>query len=186
MQPSHAAATRFHVSWATTQDEVREAQRLRHAVFAVEMGARLERPPGTPHGHDCDAFDDHAEHLLVRAAGSGDGAARGPVVGTYRVLTSGAARRAGGFYSETQFDCRALAGLRPRLLELGRSCIAPPFRTGGTILALWSALGDFMRVQRLDLAFGSASIPLRDGARRRRRHSGTSSRRCIWRRRSAA
>ena len=51
------------VRWARHQDEVRAAQRLRHAVFAGEMGARLATP--VP-GHDIDLFDDFCEHLLVR------------------------------------------------------------------------------------------------------------------------
>jgi hypothetical protein len=49
------AATGIEVLWARHQDEVREAQRLRHAVFAGEMGARLQTP--LP-GHDIDLFDD--------------------------------------------------------------------------------------------------------------------------------
>lgn len=35
----------FEVLWARHQDEVREAQALRHRVFAQEMGARLRPPP---------------------------------------------------------------------------------------------------------------------------------------------
>jgi len=38
----------IQVSWAKHQDEIREAQRLRYAVFATEMGARL---PQTVPGH---------------------------------------------------------------------------------------------------------------------------------------
>lgn len=163
MQAPSRPAVRLHVSWALTPEHVREAQRLRHAVFAVEMGARLPAMPGAAAGHDCDRFDAHAEHLLVRACIDAQDPVEAPVIGTYRVLTPAAARRAGGFYSETQFDCRALDALRPRMLELGRSCIAPEHRTGGTILALWSALADFMRLHGLDHAFGSASVPLRGG-----------------------
>ena len=45
---------------------MREAQRLRHQVFAVEMGARLSPVNGTPEGHDADLFDPYCEHLIVR------------------------------------------------------------------------------------------------------------------------
>ena len=51
--------------WARHADEVRAAQRLRWRVFAEELGARLSPPPGTPPGHDVDAFDGHCEHLRV-------------------------------------------------------------------------------------------------------------------------
>ena len=78
-----ASAARFpvgkiSVGWARHQDEVRQAQRLRYRVFALEMGATL---PRTLPGHDIDLFDDFCEHLLVRDAASQE------VIGTYRVLT---------------------------------------------------------------------------------------------------
>lgn len=158
--PSNSAF-RLVASWADSHEDLRAAQRLRHRVFAGEMGARLRAQPGTPEGHDADRFDAHCAHLLVRAHGRGDGAAQ--VVGTYRVLTPDAARRAGGFYSETEFDLRRLAPWRARMAELGRSCIDPAWRNGGTILALWSALGEFMQRHGLDLAFGCASVSMGDG-----------------------
>src|SRR6185295_3187874 len=97
-----AAPLRLEASWAESIDELREVQRLRYLVFACESGARLAPPPGTPPGHDADRFDAFCAHLLVRATVAGkDG---GEVVGTYRVLTPDGARRAGGFYSETEFD----------------------------------------------------------------------------------
>ena len=139
------------VSWARHQDEVREAQRLRYRVFALEMGASL---PQTVPGHDIDVFDDYCEHLLVRDADSRQ------VIGTYRVLTPAQARRAGKTYSDTEFDLSALFDLRERMVELGRSCVHADYRHGGVILALWSALAEFMSRNRLDTMIGCASIPM--------------------------
>lgn len=139
------------VSWAASQDEVRQAQRLRHQVFVGEMGARLDTPLA---GHDVDLFDDYCEHLLVR-----DGAG-GPVIGTYRVLMPAQARRAGSFYSDTEFDLWRLRHLRERMVELGRSCVHPDHRHGGVILALWKALTTFMVRNGLDTMVGCASIPM--------------------------
>lgn len=144
----------LQVAWARHQDEVRAAQRLRHAVFAGEMGARLQTP--VP-GHDIDLFDDFCEHLLVRDA------ATHAVIGTYRVLTPAQARRLGGTYSDTEFDLTRLRALRPRMVELGRSCVHPAHRQGGVILALWGALGEFMARNRLDTMLGCASIPVMHG-----------------------
>ena len=151
----------FEVLWARHQDEVREAQALRHRVFAQEMGARLRPPPGTPEGLDVDLFDDFCEHLLVRTLPQDDRPAE--VIGTYRVLTPGAARRAGGYYSDTEFDLTRLRPLRERLAELGRSCVDPEHRSGGVILALWGALASFMDQNGLDTMVGCASIGMRDG-----------------------
>ncbi|RYF70770.1 MAG: GNAT family N-acetyltransferase [Comamonadaceae bacterium] len=139
------------VQWARHQDDVRAAQRLRHDVFALEMGARLHTPLA---GHDIDLFDDFCEHLLVR-----DEATR-QVIGTYRVLTPAQARRVGGTYSDTEFDLTRLRTLRPRMVELGRSCVHASHRQGGVILALWGALAAFMQRNQLDTMIGCASIPM--------------------------
>ena len=139
------------VAWARHGDEVRQAQRLRFEVFAGELGARL----GTPlPNHDVDRYDDFCEHLLVRHAESGE------VVGTYRALTPAQARRAGTTYTESEFDLSPLASLRPRMLELGRSCVHPEHRQGAVVLALWGALAQFMATNKLDTMIGCASIPL--------------------------
>jgi putative hemolysin len=139
------------VGWARHLDEVREAQRLRYAVFAGEMGATL---PNTVPGHDVDLFDDYCEHLLVRDLASCE------VIGTYRVLTPAQARRVGSTYSDTEFDLTRLRHMRDRMLELGRSCVHRDHRQGGVIMALWGALGEFMVRNNLDTTIGCASIPM--------------------------
>ncbi|MCX7659565.1 MAG: GNAT family N-acetyltransferase [Caldimonas manganoxidans] len=156
-----AARARLEVVWARHEEEVREAQRLRYQVFAEEMGARLSVPKGSPPGHDIDVFDAYCEHLLVRAPSCEGGP--GPVIGTYRVLTPEASRRVGGLYSETEFDLTRLRPLRARMVELGRSCVHPLYRSGGAILALWGALAEFMVRNRLDTMVGCASVSMRDG-----------------------
>lgn len=161
-EPSSVAGrARLEVVWARDEGEVREAQRLRYAVFADEMGARLSPPAGTPPGLDVDVFDPFCEHLLVRLAT--DDGEPGEVIGTYRVLTPAAARRVGGLYSETEFDLTRLRPLRSRMVELGRSCVHPDHRSGGAILALWGALAEFMVRNQLDTMVGCASISMRDG-----------------------
>lgn len=147
--------------WARHLDDVRAAQRLRYRVFVEELGARLTPPAGTPAGHDADDFDAHCEHLLVRTVATRHAPAR--VVGTYRVLSPWAARRAGRLYSDGEFDLQALAPLRPTMVELGRSCVDPEHRDGGVILALWAALGGFMQRNGLDTMVGCASVGMRDG-----------------------
>ncbi len=148
-------------TWARSEDEVREAQRLRYAVFADEMGAVLSTPAGAPEHHDIDSFDPFCEHLLVRTVES-DGSP-GPVIGTYRVLTPAAALRAGALYSDSEFDLSRLIALRPSLVELGRSCVHPDHRSGGAIMTLWGALAEFMQRNRLDTMIGCASVSMRDG-----------------------
>jgi len=149
------------VVWARDEKEVRQAQQLRHLVFAEEMGARLSVPHGSPSGHDIDMFDPFCEHLLVRVPG--ERGEPGPVIGTYRVLTPDSAKRVGGLYSDTEFDLTRLRPLRSTMVELGRSCVHPDWRSGGAILALWGALAEFMERNQLDTMIGCASVSMRDG-----------------------
>ena len=149
--PASHTSDPIEVVWARDQDDVRQAQRLRHQVFADEMGARLQtRVPG----HDVDIFDDFCEHLLVR-----DRTTR-QALGTYRVLTPTQAQRIGSTYSDTEFDLTRLRSLRTNMVEVGRSCVHPDHRQGRVILALWSALAAFMVDNRLDTMIGCASIPM--------------------------
>lgn len=147
--------------WARDEDDVRAAQRLRWRVFAQEMGAELPSAPGVPPGHDVDEFDAHCEHLLVRTVATADEPSR--LLGTYRLLTSDGARRAGGWYAETEFDLAPVDGLREGMVELGRSCVDPDHRSGGVILTLWSSLAQFMHRHRVASVIGCASIAMPDG-----------------------
>lgn len=119
------ASGRLSACWAQHLDQVREAQRLRHAVFPGEMGAcvQTESNAALP-GHDIDRFDASCEHLLVRDTQTGK------VVGSNRVLTPVQARRSGEMYTETEFDLSALAALRAGMVDLGRSWVHPQYRHG--------------------------------------------------------
>lgn len=149
--PAKAGALKLEVRWARHLDEVRQAQRLRYQVFAEEMGAVLQTPLA---GYDIDAFDDFCEHLVVYDT------ERETAIGTYRLLTPAQAQRAGGLYSDQEFDLAPIHAWRPHLVELGRSCVHAEHRQGGVILALWGALAEFMQRNQLEAMVGCASIPM--------------------------
>jgi putative hemolysin len=119
-------------------------------VFAEEMGAQLA---SAADGLDRDAWDEHCDHLLVRRSDSYE------VVGTYRILTAEQAQRAGGFYSEQEFDLGAIPAL-PRLVELGRACVHPEHRGGAVLALLWSALARHFRTRGYAHVIGCASVPV--------------------------
>ncbi|MBW8328913.1 MAG: GNAT family N-acetyltransferase, partial [Thiobacillus sp.] len=149
-----APASRYHASLAVDDTEIREAQRLRYQVFAEEMGARL---PSVLPNHDIDLYDPFCDHLLVRELDSGE------VVGTYRILPPEAARRVGSYYSEQEFDLTRLSFLRPRMAELGRSCVHPAHRSGAVIARLWMGLADYMTRYGYEYLVGCASIGMAEG-----------------------
>ena len=144
----------FHVGLATGRDEIREAQRLRWQVFAEEMGARLDTPEP---GLDIDLYDRWCEHLIVRDQDSGE------VVGTYRILSPEAAKKLGSFYSDHEFDLTRLGHLRERMVEIGRSCVHPDYRSGAAITLLWAGLANYMKERGYDYLMGCASIGMQDG-----------------------
>jgi len=145
---------KLRVSLARSSAEVREAQRLRWRVFADEGGAQLA---SLESGFDVDRFDAHCIHILVRDLTDDQ------VIGTYRVLTGTASAITGGFYSETEFDLSRLHHLRPRIAELGRSCVHPDYRSGAVITLLWSAIADVVSANACDILIGCASVSMSDG-----------------------
>lgn len=145
---------RLSVGLAVSEREIHEAKKLRYRVFAEELGARLTtRTPGVDH----DFYDDYCEHLVARDENSGE------VVGTYRILTPEAARRVGSYYTEDEFDITRLHHLRPYMVEIGRSCVHPDFRTGATITLLWAGLSRFMAERKYRFLTGCASVSMADG-----------------------
>lgn len=144
----------FKISWAMHADEIKEAQRLRYKVFAEEMGARL---PANEDGLDVDEFDDYCDHLLVRDPETLK------VIGTYRVLAPQKANQLGRLYSDSEFDLSRLNHLRPKMVEVGRSCVHQDYRSGAVIMALWSGLGQYMKLHDYEIMLGCASIPMADG-----------------------
>lgn len=142
------------VGLARTPHEILEAQKLRYSVFADELGARLNN--SIPEV-DQDVFDAFCDHLVVRDENTG------AVVGTYRILAPAQAIKLGRYYSESEFDLARLLHLRPRMVEIGRSCVHADYRSGATIALLWSGLARYMLQNRYDYLMGCASMSMADG-----------------------
>lgn len=139
---------------AATPDQIREAQHLRYRVFAEEMGAKLE---SMDDGYDWDRFDAFCSHLLVRDV------ERDEIIACTRILLEEQAEQAGGFYSNSEFDLSNILQLPGRLIELGRTCVAPNYRSGPTIAVLWGGLADFVATHKVDYMIGCVSVSIEDG-----------------------
>jgi putative hemolysin len=110
--------------------------------------ARLQR--------DSDPFDEICDHLLVLDHSRGDGAEA--IVGTYRLIRRDAARRCGRFYSAAEYDISRLISYRGEILELGRSCVDPSYRTRPAMSLLWSGIAAYVFHYDIGLMFGCASL----------------------------
>jgi putative hemolysin len=151
--------------------DLRQAQRLRYEVFYEEMSAvpsitaRMRRL-------DEDAYDARCDHLLVVDTGAvapGRPWANGRrpvVVGTYRVLRQETAARAGGFYTQGEYDIAPLIAAHAprRFMELGRSCVLKPYRNKRTVELLWHGLWTYVREHKVDVMIGCASFEGTDPA----------------------
>lgn len=138
---------------ARTDEELEAIQRLRYQVFTEEMGAHF---PDAPDGIDSDRYDPWCEHFMVQEIPSGR------VVGTYRLLTPARARKAGGYYSESEFDLSGLGDRCDALVEVGRSCTHPDYRNGSVIMLLWSGIARVVHQAGYRHVLGCASVSLRD------------------------
>lgn len=159
------------VRLATRPSERIAAQALRYQVFYEEMSA-TPTPQQALLRRDYDRFDALCDHLILTTNETVDGvtsAARlengETVIGCYRLLTSARARD--GFYSAQEFDLSPIlngVGRGLNILELGRSCIAPAYRSKYAIDRLWRGLFNYVQSHQVDLLMGCASFPTTDAA----------------------
>ncbi len=133
---------------------VEAAQRLRYRVFSEEYGSDLG---ATTPSIDADSFDAWCDHLTVTDQASGE------LVATTRILHQRKAAKAGGFYSEGEFDLSAFRQLTGTVAELGRTCVHPDYRNGATITLLWASLAEYLVRHQVDYLIGCASISMADG-----------------------
>lgn len=161
--PTRLPPPAYRVALAADSADVQAAQRLRFTVFDTEYGAST---PG-PAGLDADRFDDRCDHLIVRHDGPvGPTGVSGEVVATYRLLPPHAndfQPRAGGLYSNGEFDLSPLEPILDRTVEAGRSCVAAQHRGGAPISLLWGGITRYLEMTGYRYLLGCASIPLSDG-----------------------
>lgn len=140
---------------AETPEEIASAQRLRYKTFYQEFNIT---PP--PHvlesGRDSDEYDPYAEHLIVI-----DESIKNPdekIVGTYRLFRRENMPDDMPFFSSHEFDISKLLINGGKVLELGRSCVLPEYRSKFVLQKLWQGISDYLVEHDIDLMFGVASF----------------------------
>ena len=142
---------RYSLLVSTDPTLIESAQRLRYDVFSSEPGFNLT---GQGADLDVDRFDEHCDHLLVREDNSGE------LVGCYRMLSPTGAVAAGGLYTATEFDIRALDSLRPSLVEMGRAVVRKDHRNGAVVLLMWAGILAYLDRCGYDYVTGCVSVPV--------------------------
>ncbi|MEO0729805.1 MAG: GNAT family N-acyltransferase [Pseudomonadota bacterium] len=153
--------------------DLRRAQRLRYKVFYEEMSATPSAAAKRSR-RDEDAFDAVCDHLLVvdtspvaKAAQPWRSNRRSRVVGTYRVLRQDMLADGETFYTQSEYDLRKLLADRQgthKFMELGRSCVLPPYRNKRTVELLWHGLWTYCREHNIAAMMGCASFEGTDPA----------------------
>ncbi len=143
------------VRLATCPEEIELAQKLRYLVFYEENGAKpteemrkLKR--------DLNPLDEIMDHLVVVA--TNPTTQKDAIVGTYRLLRQSIAEQHGQYYSSDEYDLTKLINSDNTLLELGRSCVLPNYRTKPILNLLWEGIADYITDHNIDLLFGCASF----------------------------
>lgn len=146
----------FDIRIATSDTDLRGAQRLRYRVFVEELGGDGAM---VDHGNrlECDEFDPVVDHLCLIDRRR-DPESLEHVVGIYRLLPGMRAKKFGRFYSEGEYDLTRLHDSGRSLLELGRSCVDRAYRGGSGMYLLWNALADYVLDLQVELLFGVASF----------------------------
>ncbi len=147
-----SAAPRYSLLLSTDPGMIEAAQRLRYDVFTSTPGFAL--PAAGRDGRDLDRFDEFCDHLLVRDDDTGE------LVGCYRMLAPAGAIAAGGLYTATEFDIRALDPLRPSLVEMGRAVVRDGHRNGGVVLLMWAGILAYLDRYGYDHVTGCVSVPI--------------------------
>jgi putative hemolysin len=157
LEPSRllAASTSTYITrLARDSADVRAAQKLRFAVFNLELNEGLAESLVT--GLDSDPFDEVCDHLLVEHQPSGE------IIGTYRLQTGRTAAMRRGYYSEQEFDFRPLESLRGEMLELGRACVHQQHRNLIVLGLLWKGIARYAEEHETRYLCGCSSITSQD------------------------
>lgn len=144
------------VRLAQTDAEIDAAQDLRYKVFYEEYAA-TPTPEMARLKRDFDKYDSHAHHLIV--VDESGGPKNQKIVGTYRLLNRAVAEKYGQFYTSGEYNIDPILNSGASVLELGRSCVLPDYRTRPVLQLLWQGIADYVLEHDIAMLFGCASFP---------------------------
>ena len=146
----------FTIKIAESNFEIKKAQSLRYKIFFKEKKIKkksfkflLQR--------DYDFYDKISDHLIII---DNNREVKDNVIGTYRLLRGNCAKLYRGFYTEQEFD---ISNLKKNfsskdILELGRSCIHPQYRSGIILKLLWQGISNYIKMYKIKILMGCASF----------------------------
>ena len=146
----------FTIKIAESNFEIKKAQSLRYKIFFKEKKIKKKSFKFLLQ-KDYDFYDKISDHLIII---DNNREIRDNVIGTYRLLRGNCAKLYRGFYTEQEFD---ISNLKKNfsskdILELGRSCIHPQYRSGIILKLLWQGISNYIKMYKIKILMGCASF----------------------------
>ena len=146
----------FTIKIAESNFEIKKAQSLRYKIFFKEKNIKRKNLKSLLQ-RDYDFYDKISDHLIII---DNNREIRDNVIGTYRLLRGNCAKLYRGFYTEQEFD---ISNLKKNfsskdILELGRSCVHPQYRSGIILKLLWQGISNYIKMYKIKILMGCASF----------------------------
>ena len=144
----------FRFEWVDNLKELQEVQRFRAAQFSHQFGMTFED------GLDQDLYDFGCEHAVLREKWTGE-------IVAYTRLKLFQGHEIGQSYSAQEFEVIPHFAHLDNILEIGRTCVHPKFRSGKALSMLWLNLAPkVLWSMRAKYLMGCVSIQLEDNLAR--------------------
>ena len=144
----------FRFGWVENLKELQEVQRFRANQFSHQFGISFED------GLDQDLYDFGCEHAVLREKWTGE-------IVAYTRLKLFQGHEIGQSYSAKEFDVVPNLSHLPSILEIGRTCVHPQFRSGKALSMLWlNLVPKVLWSMRAKYLMGCVSIHLEDNLAR--------------------
>ena len=146
----------YTIKIAKSNFEIKKAQSLRYKIFFKEKNIKRKNLKSLLQ-RDYDFYDKISDHLIII---DNDRQVKDNVIGTYRLLRGNNAKLYKGFYTEQEFD---ISNLKKNfsskdILELGRSCVHPAYRSGIILKLLWQGISKYIKIYKIKILMGCASF----------------------------
>ena len=148
------AQNQYRFEWVDTLKELQDVQRFRAKQFSHQFGLTFEDDL------DQDLYDFGCEHAVLRDKWSGE-------IVAYTRLKLFQGHEIGQSYSAQEFEIVPHLSHLPSIVEIGRTCVHPHFRSGKALSMLWLNMAPkILWSMRAKYLMGCVSIHLEDNLAR--------------------
>ena len=123
-QKKNSKATQYAFEWVENLKQLQEVQRFRAQQFSKQFGIEFES------GLDQDLYDFGCEHAVLRDKSTGE-------IVAYTRLKLWQGHELANSYSAHEFKIIDELGHLSNIVEMGRTCVHPRYRSGKTLSILW-------------------------------------------------